>query len=122
MKKCYFLDKIYNSNFKEFEAIIEEIVNILNFSKLPFNFLKIEDNWIVDVEKENECLTICFNDYSMTISSTKDKNKEDISNKWQGVFQKFLRPKQKNEYAKNLKELQENKISLSSNMNDVVSL
>ena len=55
MKKCYFLDKIYNASFKEFESIIEEIVNNLNFANLSFNFLKIEDNWIIDIEKENEC-------------------------------------------------------------------
>ena len=107
MKTCYFLDKIYNANFKEFEHLFENLILSLGFKEFPHTIVKIENDWVIDIERGEDLITIRFNDYFMTMKNSQQKEKVDISKFWQNKFQTFLRKKQRMEYVENLNSLEQ---------------
>ena len=110
MKKTYFLDKIHNANNREFERIINAIVNDLNYETFSFTYFKKDNNfWLLEIEKEDELISVYFNDYTMKISYSNKKEVLYYVNEWQALFNKFLNKNQKYYYKKGLRELMEEK-------------
>ena len=106
MKKTYFLDKIHNANFREFDNIMKAIIEDLKQTEFPYSYLKKGNSWLLEIEKEDDLVSVLFDDYSMIIySSLKDKS-ANYSHFWQQIFNKFLNKNQKYYYKKDLEKLE----------------
>ena len=128
MKKTYFLDKLYNANFYEFERIIKAIVEDLCQEEYPYTFFKKDKMWLLEIEREQDLISVIFDDYRMYTHNSVKKLNAKYSTHWQNLFQKFLRKNQKYLYNKNLKVLEDvygsdNAFNLEeNNINSLVEL
>lgn len=114
MKRTYFLDKIYNANIREFDNIIKAIIENLNLEQYPYTYFKKGNKWLIEVERENDLISIVFDDYSMATCNTVTKISASYSNNWQNIFNKFLHKNQKYYYKKGLIELKNNAFVISA--------
>ena len=114
MKRTYFLDKIHNANIREFERIINTIVTDLNYEEYPYTYFKNGNKWLIEVERENDLISIVFDDYSMATYNTVTKISASYSNNWQNIFNKFLHKNQKYYYKKGIIELKNNAFVISA--------
>lgn len=105
MKRTYFLDKIYNANIREFENIIKAIIQDLDYEQYPYTFCKKGNKWILEIERENDLISVLFDDYTMAVYNTISKIRASYSNNWQKMFNKFLYKNQKFYYKKGLQEI-----------------
>jgi len=104
MKKTYFLDKIYNANFKEFDNLIKAIIKDLNQEKHPYTFFKKDDKWLIEIERENDLISVVFDDYTMVLNNNVKNLSGGYTNLWRKLFITFLTKKQALQYNKNLEE------------------
>ena len=104
MKKTYFLDKIYNANFREFDRIVTAIIQDLNQQNHPYTFFKKEDKWLLEIERENDLISVVFDDYTMIVNNNIKNLNASYSNLWRKLFLSFLTKKQTLQYNKNLEE------------------
>ena len=120
MKKTYFLDKIYNANFKEFDNITKAIIEHLNQSDFPFTFVKKGNKWLIEIEKDNELISVLFDDYSMFVYSSLKNVSENYSEQWQSIFYKFLHKNQKYYYKKGLSKFELENSNTKINKDEII--
>ena len=113
MKKTYFLDKIHNANFREFDNIVKAIIENLNQEQYPYTYCKKGNKWLIEIEREDDLIYVIFDDYSMAVCNTISKISASYSNNWQRVFNKFLHKNQKYYYKKGLQELKNKALVIS---------
>jgi len=114
MKRTYFLDKIYNANIIEFDNIIKAVVENLKQEQYPYSYVKKNGKWLLEIEKENDLVSVLFDDYSMKVNSKLKQMNVSYSNNWQKIFNKFLHKNQKYYYKKGLIELKNNEFVISA--------
>ena len=117
MKKTYFLDKIHNANFKQFDVLIKAVIKDLYQENYPYTFFKKGDKWIIDIERDKDLISIVFDDYTMCIYNNVKKLSANNSHYWQDILFKFLTKKQQLQYKKNL-EKQNDLMEEASNTDD----
>lgn len=108
MKKTYFLDKIFNANHFCFDEIMQTIVEDLCQEQYPYTYFKKGNKWLLEIERENDLISVLFDDYTMQTHNSLKKISAEYSNHWRNIFLKFLHKNQKYLYNKNLNKMQEN--------------
>ena len=106
MKKTYFLDKIHNANIREFERILNSIIEDLNQKDFPYSYFKKDKNWLIEIEKDGGLISVIFDDYTMSIYSQDKCKGAEYSNRWRSLFYKFLHKNQKYYYNKGLQKIE----------------
>ena len=108
--KTKFLDKIFNESILDFDNIVKSVIEDLEQLDFPYTYFKKDNKWIIEIEKENDLISIDFDDYEMNIYSSTKKLAASYSNHWQRIFIEFLSKSQKIKYRKTLMEINENTI------------
>ena len=107
-----FLDILFNESFIDFDVLIKKVLTDLNLAEYGYSYFKKKDNYIIEVEKDNQLISLLFNDYFMVIRESRFRTTRDISEYWNKLikqselFKFILKPKQKAEYNRNLKDYQ----------------
>lgn len=115
-----FLDILFNESFIDFDVLIKKVLQDLGLSNYGYSYYKKNDNYLIEVEKEDQLVSILFNDYFMVKREGRFRKIEDISAYWNGIlkqsvlfgdktitedmFKGLLNKKQKAEYNRNLRE------------------
>ena len=118
MKKTYFLDKIHNANNREFEKIMQAIVEDMCQQQYPHTFFKKGSKWLLEIEREKDLISVLFDDYTMITHNSVKNLSASYSNNWQKIFNKFLHKNQKYYYQKELQKIVENNIENLSLLKD----
>ena len=115
-----FLDILFNESFIDFDVLIKKVLQDLGLSNYGYSYYKKNDNYLIEVEKDDQLVSILFNDYFMVKREGRFRKIEDISAYWNGMlkqsalfgdktitedmFKGLLNKKQKAEYNRNLRE------------------
>lgn len=115
-----FLDILFNESFIDFDVLIKKVLQDLGLSNYGYSYYKKNDNYLIEIEKDDQLVSILFNDYFMVKREGRFRKIEDISAYWnkilkqsalfgdktitEDMFKGLLNKKQKAEYNRNLRE------------------
>ena len=115
-----FLDILFNEDFTSFNSLITKVLQELNLEEYGSTYHKKNNNYIIEVEKEDQLISILFNDYFMVIREGRFRKTKDLSEFWNKLikqsilfrsddiedtmFKGILNKKQRAEFNRNLRD------------------